>query len=900
MCQPKPGFIGIDARFGGFGFREWDHWCATYNINGDIFVALSNFCIYRVQLGRLNETETSYDGLQNNLEPELDLYAGISYSRSDQLIPQDGKRFGEAVFGKPSGMDATNDERGRIWVADERAHTVRVVVGNSVKTAAGIAPELRTISPSPTTTRDGDALTEAILFRPTSVLYLFASKTVVIAERGRKALRLLNLKTMKVTTLDLNMSTPSVDLLRIYSSQLLQCPTGPVIIRLLDTKTATTHNVDILTGSTSVVDQNLLPLSTYLRDDKIITLWYGKHTNWMQWDLGLSIIDANSETGDSVKNVHWLEAGPSFSWMFYVPRHNCFVGCNPSSRGLSIMPRFLKTKEPNLFPTPISTSDPLASNLNSLGVSSSGSNPPAPSQYAQPNVSHLSGLYPISPLPPQPINGASSPIYHAVTISNGTDPRMSNGSNSFSVPSQNPVNNSSPYNSVGSPGNGSSSLQPTQQGLVRADLSFLFSTPLIGDLLVTHGLSGRTWKLHSEVLSIHTSSEPSRLVSFISGTYFPEASVQALVDYIYCKPLADPSNLRRSCLLASHVLSLWKKLSFENYQFLLIEFATTIIRPMPYRVACDSLLDLWGDEDTNWTLEDPPIQILASFVRGTCREDFLALASNSELASKRLVPLVSNISALLDHYPLEVAPYVPSLPEVRLIWHKTTDPNANNGIVIAASSPGEPISMKQAPEQFLKRPNDYIFGFEDSSTFAHCWVVASGVYLWDNWAWFRNRVAPIPKSEDLIELPKRHAEWRTSHVLRMPSWMTANILISILNTMFQSSPAFLLTELEAVTLLEHAKEMELVDSDGVPTTRFMSLLQQSSEHSFPPLTEKNIISHYAKYHKLGITPKLDELAGYLAKQVHQGLFGLAELDMEIIADLFSRIKRMSAKMSTHN
>lgn len=858
-------------------------------------MALSDNCIYRLNLGSWG----AQLGTHSNEQPTLELFAGSAHPTNEPAVSKDGNRIGEAVFIRPAGMDATNDERGRLWIADEGAHSIRVVNGDIVKSALGgpdASPDGLLSVPldnkGQREARDGVA-SEAVLCRPISVLYMFSTKTIVIAERGRKTLRLLNLKTMTVSSIALNLEVPSVDVLRIYSSQLLHCPQGPRIIRVLDTRSATVYNVDLVQGHSTRVDSNLLPLATYLRDDKITSLWYGKHTNWMQWDLGVSEFDGQStRTADSPQDIQWLHEGPRSSWMFYIPRHNVFVGYSPADRGLKIMPNFMKTKFPNTFPAVAGS--PMATNVLSTNTStaSPSSNPfdsQPPPQYHQ----HL-GMQPPTSL------AASAPPQYPMTHSFPPPPTMPNQAqpnHQFPTPmaqnlSQSQLPPGASYPSHASvllpPNYHSQPLKPNQPavsidhkiGPDRMDLSSLLTSPVPGDLEATHGLSGRVWRLHKQVLNIHLAKGDSegldKILRLIKGTIFPVESVATFIDYLYCKPVALSSDdLRTSCHLASHVVHIWEELQLENLPYLMNEIGTTIVRHMTPDIACSALFDLWADDAANWKLEDALVQILASFVRGTCRQKFLGLATESELPSKRLVPLVSNVSALLDPHPLQPVLYTPTLPEVRLVWSKTrTD-------LMPTDPPADP------PESFLWSNNDYVFGFDEKSDLSHCWIVVSGVYLWPRWTWFRQRIAFSGATP-------------AERVFRMPLWVNANILLSILNSMHLARAPFVLTELDAVVLLEHARELDLVDENGAPVGCFVRLLQNCFEASFPPLSERNILSHYSKYFKLNITPKLDELVNTLVMNNSPFISNLAELEMEQIVDLFSRIKKRNAELSTRN
>lgn len=960
-----PSFIPIDERYGDFGTREWDKWSVTSNINGEIFVALSNSCIYQLRLGRLNSPLPSTDGWipLNSLEdPSLEPYAGLAHLPGEVHLAKDGARLGEAFFGKIAGMDATNDERGRIWIADERAHSVRVVVGDKVKTAAGnmeVALDGTYLDPS--AARDGAALGEAVFCRPTSVLYMPTTKTVVITERGRKSLRLLDLKTMTVSTVDLRLSGPTIEHFRLFSSQQVQYPQGPRIIRILDVKSNTCYNVDVSNGSTTMIDKNLVPLCTYVTDDKITSLWYGKHSNWIQWDLGFSEHETKStQTLDDLKSFRWIDT-QNAAWMYYSSRHNIFINCNPTYKGFNIVPNFLRIKIPNSFPPPF---NPLIIADPSASTSYTGSHPIQPMS-AMPNQAAPSNAPPTyhsittGPAPPfhaayQPLQAPLPPpqqqhvmmaspsmgqVSHQILHVQPAPPHMgmhppamapssSYGNMAYAQPTAPATTHAYPTSADApqqraSPGPiAAQPPQPTQNAqahpqtsqskasshaagdtkrwTVRTDLSSLRTSPFPGDVHVTNTASGRSWNLHSEVLLIHTSTECDSIVNCIIETTFPVDTVEAFVGALYCKRIADTLDLRKSCTLATHVMHIWKEIGLENLQYLLVEFATTIVRHLTPDLACDSLLDMWSDKHVTWQLEDAPIQILTSFVRGTCRKQFLSLVTESDLPSKRIIPLVSHISALIEPYPLMAAPYTPSLPELPLAWSKTCEDD--DMLDVSYQTPAA------LPEKFIKYPSDYALGFDENTEFRHYWLVVSGIYLWPRWTWFRQLVASLSSSESdssshassaNLTDNGEHAIETSKRVVRMPSWVTANILLSIINCMCHSAPPVLLLDAEVRAVVENARELDLVDDDGAPVGCFLPLLQRCLERSFPPVSELNILSHYSRYLRLRMEAKLDQLAGMLIKRNYTLNFSkvAAELELDEITELFDRVKRLTPEES---
>lgn len=910
----------------------------TSNINGDLFIALSDNCIYVLRFGRLSADAVHGDvpGRPSfSEEPRLEHYAGIPRFQGSVVTISDGNRLGAALFGKISGMDAVAEESGRIWLADEIAHTIRVV-SDKVQTAAGLVTSTYghsadglVMSPQALsdarTPRDGDALSEAVFCNPNSVLYLSNPQSVIITERGRRCARIFDIKRRRVTTLDFAVSIPAnVNDLRLSSTMLNHFPGGPLCVRLLDFNSTATYNLNIQNGKCTLVDTNLQPVASFVHQGRLTTMWYGKHKNWIQWDYGFSEVPTSVPILDYPQNIVWAINDPKMNyWTAYAPRHNVMVRYYDQKRCFKLQPNWM-----NVPPDPFSAAglqfpnglvgatgpngSPLVpvslhggrpqgpTNPFSLPASATGFHGSSPLQtnitddFAPPPraaASALAGSGFLVPHPssPHPLahSAAFAPMAASSSNSSLSDSYPLSGSLSElpPLPSQSPLGSSDGSKPLTSSGQVVEIIPPQMRlRLTRIDLSPVLRSSVTGDILVTHGYSGESWLLHSEILKIHFDGNCDNLVRTLSGTFLPAESVSTMILAMYCRPLADPKDLRKSCLLASHVIYLWRQLGFFNIEFLYHEFATTIVRHMPTEVACASLLDIWSDELVTWALTDDIVLILTSFVRDRCRGDFLACASDSKLSPKRLVPLVSAITTDSQSYALFTPSYEPALPEVRLSWRKSRsefEPRPSS------SPPTNSEAPVDTPESLIRHDTDFVFGFDEESEFRHCWIVASAVYVWPQWNFFRR----------LLESSLAEA---SSRVIRMPLWVTANILLSILNLMHHTSaPSFLLTNAEALTLLENARELELVDTLGVPIGCFAPLLQKCFDHSFPPWSESNILSHYAKYHKLGMDTKMTDMAVELIrKDFSSMLVRIArELTPEQIQDLFQRINVIQARQA---
>lgn len=853
-------------------------------------------------------------------------------------------------------MDSTTDQLDRIWIADEVAHAIRVISKDRVQTAAGfiqatpasshLAADGLAYAPKaadgPRVPCDGNANGESVFCSPNSVVFLAHVDLVLISERNRSTLRILDLATSKVSTLLLTDRVPdNLDNLRLSSSSIGHFPNGPHLVRLtynMPLGSFATCNVNIRTGACTLIDKNLYPLANFVKQGVPTTLWYGKGKNWMEWDFLISELPSPTqalETADALQVA--CSSKVNYTWLCYSWRHRACINFYnqrliiqhfskirpdayiPAQAALSALPNGFgrhpsSQQAPQVQPhaylpawlgqqpnQPSSSSAPSSQgkidhNQPSLSVASPsgrGSSPHRNPSSSSPTSSNNGsnpgnvngGLVNSNPpsviyrVPPSSLSNSSSSAFDELRSSAPLAPLPGQAPLSYDgfAPSHAPP----PLVSL-SPISDMYSEPAKRVRLERFDLSSILGSALNDDLVIQHSITKRLWVVHREVLRIHTDADLDEVVRQISGSFFPEATVDALIRYLYCQPLANPADLENSSHLASHIIFLWRYLGFFNIEFLLFEYANTIVHNMPADVACSSLLKMWSDEFANWNLEDEPVKILTSYVRERCRQDFLNAASDCDLPSKRLVPLVSNVtSALIAHMTVDPA-YSPSLPGLRLDWRRTRIDESIAGSNFEDTQEG---ALVDSPEKLLRNPTDFVFGFDSSSPYRHCWIVASGVYLFPQWQYFKRLVTSA-----LAEASTR--------IIRMPHWVTANILLSILRPMHcGKSPSFILLDAEALTLLEHARELELVDDAGAPVGCFVNLLNKCFDHSFPPTSDANILLHYTKFSRLRMDPKLDELALTLSRrEIPQIMARVAkELSYEQIADLFIRIKAITSQ-----
>lgn len=100
-------------------------------------------------------------------------------------------------------------------------------------------------------------------------------------------------------------------------------------------------------------------------------------------------------------------------------------------------------------------------------------------------------------------------------------------------------------------------------------------------------------------------------------------------------------------------------------------------------------------------------------------------------------------------------------------------------------------------------------------------------------------------------------ERRTRTVIA-PQWTTPVALMAILESIHGSLTTEI-SEDDAMLLLEYRREFELVNVDDEPLSPFDELLRFCTLTYFPVLTDSNRITQLAKYVRLGMDSKAEEI-----------------------------------------
>ena len=386
---------------------------------------------------------------------------------------------------------------------------------------------------------------------------------------------------------------------------------------------------------------------------------------------------------------------------------------------------------------------------------------------------------------------------------------------------------------------------PWVEYLPTCDFSSLLSNDFFPHDLVFK-IEPQALKVSSDTLrNLHPDLNTLQLMKVVKT--FPDASVDAFIRYLLGSPLK--SNTNESHIIWSHSIFIYAALGLGNN----LPFKTFVFSILPYLTtseACNMLRDIWNDTHTNWTRADPLIEALALHVVAQCFEEFQALLIAS--ASGRNMELAFAVHAIKD-------------TKTAIVW---SEPSPLRGL--------QPIQVYEAdctltqPSLLLNGPNEFVFVLNLPDR--RLAMVGDIRYLYTRWNWFK-RLIDCGGSEKL------------NRVAEMPGWMSPVELATILGYVHAGWCWADLKCHEALNLLEHRHEMELVDRDGNPHPTFADLHHACRSLLFPNPTEKNVLGQVTSYHRIGEMAKVKELLTAIVTQTYalEPMELFDELSVELLA-----------------
>lgn len=324
---------------------------------------------------------------------------------------------------------------------------------------------------------------------------------------------------------------------------------------------------------------------------------------------------------------------------------------------------------------------------------------------------------------------------------------------------------------------------------------------------------------------------------------FPSESVEALITFLFNKPLPT-SDWALSGRIWSHVIYMWEELAMgDNLPFL--NFIDVVLPKMGNKDVCTVLCDMWNDEKANWTQTAPIIESLARHVKAHCSDEFLALLMSLPTSRNVLLAYIVPSIQLAAPKPLPDVYYGrewtlsnPPLPEKKEL---------SRGL--------ETMQLKllecSDPKLLLHNPNDFVFVLNRHPQ-ERLAMVGDKRYLYSRWEWFK-RLVHVGGVES------------TNRIAEMPSWMTSSCLATLLACVHSGRfDEDHLTPDDALDILEHRREMDLVDAEDEPLPTFESLYESCIKLLFPKVNSKNVLSNIIRYHRIGMASTVKKNLAHIA------------------------------------
>lgn len=368
--------------------------------------------------------------------------------------------------------------------------------------------------------------------------------------------------------------------------------------------------------------------------------------------------------------------------------------------------------------------------------------------------------------------------------------------------------------------------KPPQGRLRLFDLSSLINSALFpGDLTIEHTHSGKSWTLPSDILvDLYPTLSIAKLQSTIKATLLPEDSISTFINYLfknssYCRPWRD------SVRCWSHTCWLWSEIGLPSIDAI---FATTLLTRIPTEVLGLALLDVWNDALVERTTDDLIVRALALQIKARCMESF------EQLLASNLTPR-----------NLKIAMYVPS--NIQDIPASMGADCRNQFLGLSALDTTVFRLGRPNVSHVLTRSFDFLFTLppQNSSSYG---IIADMRYMHTQWSWFK-RLMDVEGCEE--------RRTRTAH---MPPWMTPSMLLAILRCIQGKfvKPAHF-QQADAFALLEHRREMDLVNAADKAKAPFSPLLKFCRSLCFPLLTDSNRLEHLANYVRLQMDSKAEKV-----------------------------------------
>lgn len=394
--------------------------------------------------------------------------------------------------------------------------------------------------------------------------------------------------------------------------------------------------------------------------------------------------------------------------------------------------------------------------------------------------------------------------------------------------------------------------------------SLINSSELSSDFKLVHSASNKCWQLHTAILlqnvKLDTTKDAqnwlSNFSSVVKNSSVSASSVQALVEFLYMKPLEACADLKLYCVNIAHMVHLCEKIGQLEHliPYILLFFQRRVLPTLPNDVVCNALLDIFTHNGGQTSSkEDHMVQLLVERVKIYCLEEFQAIAGKYPAEPHLLVSLSMQFAVFTKSNPIAV----PSAPR-----------RAKKIIL------GEPQKFKFASEAaaLLRFPNAYAFGTADGY-----WTVGYGEYMVPQWPWMQLLVR-----SGMADAKSRIVDFSSSV-------LTSNSLLAILDCL-HNRKKITLTIQECTEIISAARAFLLVNpADWTPYPAFVDLWRYCLQKAFPIITNETRMEHLSIYHRLGWEEKVKLLIASVLTHAPQSSTHLLTHISD--SELFLRLRR---------
>ena len=393
-----------------------------------------------------------------------------------------------------------------------------------------------------------------------------------------------------------------------------------------------------------------------------------------------------------------------------------------------------------------------------------------------------------------------------------------------------------------------------------SDVSNLLApSGLTPDLEITHDASKTTFRLFRSIIDCNmygksTSTSSERLAHFVRSSKLPIATITLLIERLYFKSLktVDSQQLITLAWILKEV--------FGKEDPIVIKALQDRIKIQSDKVVFDLLISAWANFLGPFELDETSLIIATMLPRVQNNRLDFKLAIDAAIAkhASNLQQVLSRMTSLL----LLVAgpPLVAEFPRIPLFDLQPLSPimvNSNSYHFLSVCSTNFVIQL----------PGNYAVG-------------VCGWLLYAHWPWFKGLIdSGLQESKTrIIILP--HQSFEASALKAVVTMLQFGQMESL-----RSLPLS-----DAISILEHASEFQLVALNGKPLPRIAPLLRACEAKAFPPLAADNCWSQLRLAHSIG-SPKYSDIIQFIIETIKTlTMDELASLPEELSVELIRKLK----------